>query len=193
MNTLDPIAWSILLTLVGCAILTMEVFIPSGGILGVISAAAFIGAILIAFQRSPAAGISFVATTVVAVPLVLVLAFKYWPKTPMGRAFLGDLPTAEDVLTDDPRRALLGRVGTARSKMLPSGAVEIEGQMIDAMTQGQAIEPGQNVVVIEVRGNRVIVRPAKENERPGRAVDARDVLSRPIEELGIESLEDPLA
>ena len=77
--------------------------------------------------------------------------------------------------------------------MLPSGAVEIDGQMIDAITHGQAIEPGQYVVVIEVRANRVVVRPAKENERPGRSVSPEDVLKRPIEELGIESLDDPLA
>jgi len=77
--------------------------------------------------------------------------------------------------------------------MLPSGAVEIDGQMVDAMSQGQAIEPGQYVVVTEVRANRVVVRLAKETERPGSRAAAEDLLSRPIEELGIESLDDPLA
>ena len=193
MNALDPLAWSILLMLAGCVVLVLEVFIPSGGILAVLSAAAFVGAILIAFQRGPVTGFTFVMTTVVAVPLVLALAFHYWPKTRIGKAFLGELPTAAEVLPDDPHRALLGRVGVARSKMLPSGAIEIDGQMVDAMSQGQAIEPGQHVVVIEVRANRVVVRAAKENERPGRKISTEDMLSRPIEELGIESLEDPLA
>lgn len=193
MNALDPLAWSILLMLAGCVVLVLEVFIPSGGILAVLSAAAFVGAILIAFQRGPVTGFTFVMTTVVAVPLVLALAFHYWPKTRIGKAFLGELPTAAEVLPDDPHRALLGRVGVARSKMLPSGAIEIDGQMVDAMSQGQAIEPGQHVVVIEVRANRVVVRAAKENERPGRKFSTEDMLSRPIEELGIESLEDPLA
>jgi hypothetical protein len=77
--------------------------------------------------------------------------------------------------------------------MLPSGAVEIDGQMIDAMSQGQAIDPGQYVVVIEVRANRVVVRPAKGDERPGHSVSPGDMLNRSIEELGIESLDDPLA
>jgi hypothetical protein len=65
--------------------------------------------------------------------------------------------------------------------------------MVDAISQGVAIEPGQYVVVTEVRANRVVVRPAKENERPGKPTNPADVLSRSIEELGIESLEDPLA
>ena len=193
MNALDPLVWSILLMLVGCVVLVLEVFIPSGGLLAVISAAAFVGSIVIAFQRGPVTGFTFVMSTVVAVPLVLALAFHYWPKTKIGKAFLGELPRDEDVLPDDPHRVLMGRVGVARSKMLPSGAVEIDGQMIDALSQGQAIEPGQYVVVTEVRANRVVVRPAKENERPGRPTNPADMLSRSIEELGIESLEDPLA
>ncbi len=192
MNALDPLAWSILLMLVGCVVLVLEVFIPSSGILSVMSAAAFLGSIIIAFQRGPVTGFSFVMSAAVLVPAVLVLAFHYWPKTRIGRAFLGNLPTDEDVLPDDPHRALVGRVGVTRSKMLPSGAVEIDGQLIDAITQGQSIEPGQYVVVSEVRGNRVVVRPARENERPGRPISPADLLNRPIEELGIESLEDPL-
>ncbi|HEY2759170.1 MAG TPA: NfeD family protein, partial [Pirellulales bacterium] len=119
----------------------------------------------------------------------------YWPKTPMGKAFLGEPLTADKVLPKNSRRALLGRVGVARSKMLPSGAVEIDGQMVDAVTQGQAIEPGTYIVVTEVRANRVVVRPADKDQRPGNqsAKDITDMLSRPIDELGIESLEDPLA
>ena len=193
MNALDPLVWSILLMLVGCVVLVLEVFIPSGGLLSVLSAAAFIGSIIIAFERGPMTGFSFLMTTVVAVPVVLVLAFHFWPKTRIGKAFLGELPTEADVLPDDPRRELLGRVGVTRSKMLPSGAVEIEGHMVDAITRGKAIEPGQYVVVTEVRANRVVVRPAKHDERPGKPVSNADPLSRPIEELGLESFDDPLA
>lgn len=192
MNILDPIAWSILLLLAGCVLVVLEVFIPSGGIISILSAVAFIASILIAFNQSPTAGLAFTASTVIAVPIVLALAFHYWPKTPMGKAFLGELPREEEVVPEEPRRSLVGRVGVARSKMLPSGAVEIDGQMIDAVTQGQAIEPGAYVTVVEVRANRVIVRPASKDQRPSHQ-NPNDLLSKPIEELGIESLDDPLA
>jgi membrane-bound serine protease (ClpP class) len=109
----------------------------------------------------------------------------------MGKAFLGELPDEDQVAPEDPRRALIGRVGVARSKMLPSGAVEIDGRLVDAISQGMAIDPEQYVVVMEVRGNRVVVRPANDDEHPDRR-RADDLLSRPIEELGIESLDDPL-
>jgi membrane-bound ClpP family serine protease len=196
MDLIPDIAWAILLLLVGCALVVLEVFIPSGGIIGILSAIAFIGSIVLAFQTSPTTGptvgLIFAAFTVFAVPALIALAFKYWPKTPMGKAFLGELPTDEEILPHDPRRELLGRVGVTRSKMLPSGTVEIDGQMVDAVSQGQAIEPGAYVVVIEVRANRVVVRPAGKDQRPSNQ-NPNDMLSRPIDELGIDALDDPLA
>ena len=196
MDVIPDIAWAILLLLVGCALVVLEVFIPSGGIIAILSAVALIAALVMAFQESattgPMVGFFFAAVTLFAVPSLVALAFKYWPKTPMGKAFLGELPTEADVLPEDSRRALIGRVGVARTKMLPSGAVEIDGQMIDAVTQGQAIEPGTYVVIAEVRANRVVVRPAGKDQRPGHQ-NPSDLLSRPIEELGIEPLDDPLA
>ena len=196
MDTIPEIVWAILLMIVGCVLVVLEVFIPSGGIISVLAAVSFIAAIFMAFQDGPTTGpgigLIFSATTVLVVPTLIALAFKLWPKTPMGRAFLGDLPTDAEVLPDDPRRALIGRVGIARSKMLPSGAVEVDGQMIDAVTQGQAIEPGAYVVVTEVRANRVVVRPAGKDQRPSHQ-NPDDVLTRPIDEFGIDSLGDPLA
>jgi membrane-bound serine protease (ClpP class) len=196
MDLIPNIAWAILLLLVGCALVVMEVFVPSGGIIAILAAVALVGSMVIAFQESsttgPQVGLAFAAVAVLAVPTLVALAFKVWPKTRMGKQFLGELPKESDVVPDDPRRALIGRVGIARTKMLPSGAVEIDGQVIDAVTQGQAIEPGTYVVVSEVRANRVVVRPAASDQRP-RHENSGDLLSRPIEELGIESLEDPLS
>jgi membrane-bound serine protease (ClpP class) len=196
---IPDIAWAVLLLVVGCVFIGLEVFIPSGGLISVLAAVSIIASIVIAFWESPTTGpvtgLIFSAVTVVAVPVVIATAFKYWPRTRMGKAFLGELQTEKDLLTEDPRRELIGRVGVARSKMLPSGAVEIDGQMIDAVSQGQAIEPGTYVVVAEVRANRVVVRPAGKDQRPGNqsASEIKDILSRPIEELGIDALDDPLA
>jgi membrane-bound serine protease (ClpP class) len=196
---IPDIAWAILLLLIGCALVGLEVFIPSGGIITVLAAVAFIASIIIASWESPTTGpmtgLIFAAVTVFVVPVIVAVAFKYWPKTRMGKAFLGELQKGDELLPEDPRRTLLGRVGVARSKMLPSGAVEVDGQMIDAISQGQAIEPGTYVVVTEVRANRVVVRPAAKDQRPSNqsSRDINDILSKPIDELGIESLEDPLS
>lgn len=196
MDSLPDIAWAILLMVVGCVLVVLEVFIPSGGIISILAAVSFIASIFVAFQpgptTGPAIGLIFTATTVLAVPALIAVAFKYWPRTPMGKAFLGELPREADILPQDARRELVGRVGIARSKMLPSGTVEINGQMIDAVTQGRAIEPGTYVVVSEVRANRVVVRPAGKDQRPTHQ-NPNDVLSRPIDEFGLDALDDPRA
>ncbi len=126
--------------------------------------------------------------------MALVTAFRYWPKTPMGRRLLLDVPTAEEVLPDSPQRQrlrqLVGKRGVAKSVMMPSGAVQVDGQTIDALSEGISIEPGQAIQVIEVRGGRVLVRPLEAGEEP---FEKDDVLSRPIESIGLDSLDDPLA
>jgi membrane-bound serine protease (ClpP class) len=190
MNILDPISWALVLLVLGCGFLVLEVFIPSGGLLSFFAFLSIVGSMIMAFRRDTTTGLSFMAVAVVAVPVAVALAFKLWPKTPMGKSFLGDLPTEEEIKLEDPRRNLVGRVGVAKSLMLPSGAVLIDGQLVDAVSQGIAIDPGDPVVVVEVRANRVMVRPAQPHEVQQAAIMPDDVLSRPIEEFGIESLDD---
>ena len=64
-------------------------------------------------------------------PAVLAIAFRYWPQTPMGKRVLLEVPTEEEVLPDTPQlralRKLVGKVGVAKSMMLPSGAISVEG------------------------------------------------------------------
>ncbi|OHB79976.1 MAG: hypothetical protein A2W31_06280 [Planctomycetes bacterium RBG_16_64_10] len=197
MNAFEPLIWSALLTLLGCALIVLEVFIPSGGILGFLAAAAVLSAIVLAFyHHGPVAGFAFVALGIVALPVALAVAFKYLPRTPMGRNFLLAAPTADEVLpTDDRHRSLkqlVGKTGVVRSPMLPSGAIAIDGRTIDAVSQGMAIEAGTPIEVIEVKGNRVVVRPVEAGAAPTpRRQD--DVLSQPLDTLGLGSLDEPLA
>ena len=75
-----------------------------------------------------------------------------------------DVPSGDEVLPDSPQRRtlrqLVGKQGVAKTVMLPSGTVIVDGHSIDALSEGMPIEAGQRIRVIEVRGNRVVVRPA---------------------------------
>jgi len=193
MDLLDPLTWAILLMLIGCGLIVMEVFIPSGGLLGFLASLAIVGSVVMAFRRDSTTGLSFVVLTLLAIPAVVVLAFKIWPSTPMGKAFLGEVLSEEELSPDEPRRELVGRLGIAKSMMLPAGAVWIDGHMIDAITRGTPIEKGEAVVVVEVKGNRVVVRLAQPEEAARANVDVQDLLDQPIDELGLDSLDDPLS
>jgi membrane-bound serine protease (ClpP class) len=192
MTGLDPFTWAIALLLLGCALVVLEVFVPSGGILGMLAGLAILGSIVFAFRRDTTSGLVFVLVSMVAVPVLVTLAFRIWPHTPMGKAFLGELPSEEELKPVDPRRELVGRLGVAKSKMLPSGSVLIDGHWIDAVTQGDAIEPEEPIVVVEVRANRVVVRKADPDEADRGSPELRDVLSKPIDELGFDDFDEPL-
>lgn len=191
MTLLDPLGWAIVFLLCGCALVVLEVFLPSGGVISFF-AAIFLGAsIWMAFRRDMSTGLGFIIVALVAVPALIGVALKYLPHTPMGKAFLGELPGEDESKPVDPRRQLVGKIGVAQSKMLPSGAVMIDRKLYDAVAQGQAIEKDQPIVVIEVRGNRVMVR-AVDDPKAGEALaTSEDLLSKPIEEFGLESIDEP--
>jgi membrane-bound ClpP family serine protease len=192
---MDPILWAAILFLLGLVLVCAEVFIPSGGLLGFMSIASLVAGIVVAFyHRGAEVGLIFLILTALAVPAALSVAFRYWPQTPMGRRLLLQAPRADEVLPDSPQRQrlrqLIGKFGVAKSVMMPSGAVLVDGEVIDALSEGQFIEAGQPIEIIQVQGTRVVVRPADVNES---SVPSSDVLSQPIESLGIEGLEDPLS
>ncbi len=193
---MEPLIWAGVLLLLGLTLVMLEVFVPTGGLLGFLSLTAILSGIGLAFYHGGLTyGFGFLIATAVALPTVLGLAFRWLPTTAIGRRLLPAVPTSKDVLPDSEERralrALVGRIGRAKSTMLPSGAVIVDGRTIDAVSEGMPIEPGQPVRVIEVRGHRVVVRPVEDGEEAQPRSD--DVLSQPIDTLGIDPFHDPLA
>ena len=105
----------------------------------------------------------------------IVLAFKYLPRTAMGRRLLLFAPKSEDVLPDAPEKerlkGLIGRTGRAKTKMLLSGVVLIDGRAVDAVSESMPVEVGQTVQVVQVRGHRVVVRPLDKEPAAAPPVD----------------------
>ncbi len=191
MNALDGLSIAILLAAIGSLLVMAEVFFPSGGVLGFLSAAAFIGATYSAYTYGGLiTGLGFAAAEVLLVPLLVYATFLYLPKTPLGKVLIGRAPTESEVRVNDGRQSLVGQVGIARTMMLPAGSIEIDGQILDAVSQGQAIEPGEYIKIIEASGNRIVVRKAPQDERPTLSdKGGDDLLARPAEELGLESFD----
>jgi len=191
---MEPWVWAVLLLAVGLSLAVLEVFLPSAGLIAFLSGCAIVASIVMAFRQGALAGLSVLAGALIAVPGVGVAALYYWPKTSMGKRMLLKVPESSEVLPDNPKqrylKGLIGRTGHAKSKMLPSGAVTIDGHMIDAVSEGMPIEVGQRVRVIEVRGNRVIVRLADDEVV---STDQADPLARPIDTVSPDPFGEPPA
>lgn len=192
---MEPIFWSILLLLAGLLLIGLEVFVPSAGIISCLAALAVTASIVVAFLQSASHGVVMLAVTSVLLPLVIAAAIRWWPHTPIGRLVLIPRPeNPDDVLPDSEEyrglKALIGRYGVARSTMLPSGVVRIEHRTYDAISEGVPVDVGQRVKVVDVRTNRIVVRPLAAGELVPEEPAADDVLNRPLDALG---LDDPLS
>jgi membrane-bound serine protease (ClpP class) len=173
---MDPWVWAVVLLFVALLLVVFELFVPvpTAGLAAFLAVAAIVAACWLGFSQGSATGVAVLAAAVFGIPAVVMLGFKYWPYTSLGKQMLLHVPTSDEVLPEnDPRKTLaglVGRVGRAKSKMLPSGIIAVDGSVLDAISEGLPIEVGQRVRVIEVRGNRVVVRglpdePARDPEK----------------------------
>jgi membrane-bound ClpP family serine protease len=196
---MESLVWPVTLLLVGIGLVCLEIFVPSAGLLGVLAAVAVVSSIVLAFMHSMTAGTLFLLGATIAVPVVVALAIKSWPHTPIGKMILIKRPEHEDEVLPDTeeyhrRDRLVGKRGVAKTELLPSGDVVIEGRVYDAVSNGVVISAGQAVLVIDVNTQRLVVRPLSEAEVSHQSErTSPDILSTPIDALGIEPFDDPLA
>jgi membrane-bound serine protease (ClpP class) len=54
--------------------------------------------------------------------------------------------------------ALLGAVGVAETPLRPAGMVKFGDEFVDVLAEGDYIVPGTSVQVIQVEGNRIVVK-----------------------------------
>jgi membrane-bound ClpP family serine protease len=196
---MQPMIWPILLLLLGVLFIVVELFVPSGGVLSFLAAGSVVAAVVVGFNNGLTYGAITLTVTMILVPTFILITIHYWPRTPIGRLIFLRRAEEDDVLPNDEeilrRKALVGKFGTAKSKMLPSGAVTIDGRVYDAVSRGHAIEAGETIRVVRVEGNRIVVAPADPQQaaRAAQANSADDVLAQPIDSLGLESFDEPLA
>ncbi|MGE3173579.1 MAG: NfeD family protein [Planctomycetota bacterium] len=164
----------LLLALVGLLLLVGEVFFVSFGVLTLLSGAALFGSVFLAFQDGNGFGMTMLVAEAVLAPLVLWGAFRILPRTPFGRALMLEGPRHEEVAggaMDPALRDLPGKHGVTVSRLRPAGFARIDGRKVDVVTRGELLEQGSPIRVIEVVGNRVVV---KLDEQPGAAAASNE-------------------
>ncbi len=168
-------AVEILVFLIGVALVAIEIFLIPGfgmvGILGIlcIMVSIYLGSVKFTiprsaweFQRFNVWAWQFSAAMGGAVVVAAALA-RFLPRTPLLKRII--LTASESVsegytASTVARAGLLGATGVAVTKLRPAGKAEIGGKVRDVMTQGELVDAGEKVEVIDVRGNRIMVRPS---------------------------------
>jgi len=159
----SDLLWAYLLIALGLVLLVAELFLPTGGVLFVLSVAAMVVGLGMTYYADQAAFLATLIVVVVGAPVLFGLAFYYLPKTPMGRRFFLHGTQEDDTLANLPvnleLEQLRGRYGRTISALRPAGITDFDGRRVDTITEGMMIEPGQWVRCIDVQAGKVIVRP----------------------------------
>jgi len=153
--------------LLGAALLLLvvEVFIPSGGVIGILSVISAIAGVVMFWRVSWVWGATSLTLVLILAPICFNFALRMMPYTPVGRhLFLTD--SAEDAARQAERleeerqaeAALVGALGVATTDLRPAGVADIEGTRVDVLAVGGPIDVGERVRVVEVQGNQVRVR-----------------------------------
>ncbi len=146
------------LFIIGLLLLAVEAFlIPGFGVSGVGGLVAVFMSITMSFAEAGQGARSILLAFVLTI-IGTFLAFKYLPRTrTWGRLILSHKQSGDYVAAND-RKNLKERVGKSITVLRPSGVIDIDGERIDAVTEGSFIQKGVEVVVIRVEGSRIVVR-----------------------------------
>lgn len=156
--------WTIisLLFVAGFLILTIEIFVPSHGILSVVGVGFLVTAIVQTFRvGGQQAGAIAVLGSLVTLPTFVVFALKIWPRTLIGRRIAPPNPTVEPgegTIPIQELNALIGREGMALTPLRPVGTCTFGDRRITCMAQVGMINQGTRVVAVGISlGNLAVV------------------------------------
>jgi len=134
------------------AILVLEVFVPSGGVLAVMGGVGLLISIYYGFEINLLLGVGQVLASIIAVPLMFYYGLKKITlnkKLDNNDGFHSDKSGMEH---------LINKQGVTLTSLRPSGAIIIDGKRFDVVTEGEMIDKDTPVRVAKIEGVRIVVR-----------------------------------
>ena len=155
LQVLPISAAGLLLMLLAFAFFAAEAFVPSHGALTVAGAVCFVlGAMLLFDPAGETYEVSLPAVLAIAGTLAAVMALVAFKIVQVRRA---------PVVTGDSE--MLGQIGVVRQRLAPTGLVFVHGELWQARSSGEPIEPGTPVRIERIDDELVLeVGPAEEPE-----------------------------
>lgn len=150
---------SAVLFIVGIGLLVLEVFVPSFGILTLLGGAALIGGIATAAYDKSDAVLTLLAALAAGAVITGITAYAFRKRGIWNKFVLRDALTKEEGYVPAVERTdLVGKSGTAITPLRPAGTIEIDGERVDAVTDGSFIVSGAAITVTKVEGVRIVVK-----------------------------------
>lgn len=157
--------WGLGLLAAAMLLVVIEVFVPSGGLIAILSTGCAIAGVVCLFKVSTTWGAIGVAAVLVMGPLTFAFALKVWPSTPMGRKMMGEKPPEQleaerlaELKEREQLAALVGMEGVVLVDLRPIGTIEVNGKRYEALSERSIIRAGSRVKITMVEPNQIKVR-----------------------------------
>jgi membrane-bound serine protease (ClpP class) len=147
--------WIVLLFALGLSLIVAEIFLV-GVVLGLIGLTCMLVSIYFGFEKSAGLGWTLVVIAAASVP---VLAFV-WVKV-INRVLAMKFTQTGYTSAQMQYKDLVGQEGVALTALRPAGMARFGEKKVDVVSEGEVVERDSRVRVIEVRGNRVVVRAVR--------------------------------
>ena len=159
---------AIALLILGFGFVLAEVFFPSLGVLSLIAGGCIIGGVVVGFDYSTALGAGILLVGLFGVPVAIFVAFRYFPRTPLGKAMINqgtEWSKEEREAVEHAAARFVGEVGRAHCLLRPTGIAMFNGERLDVVTRGEHIEPGSPVRAVRFVANRLVVERIATGEK----------------------------
>ena len=160
VDLLSNVSWiSLILFIVGIGLLVVEMFEPGFGFFGIFGVVSLIGCIFVT-ASTITEGIVLTAFFFVIVLIMLGIFLFLVSKGKLpGRLVLKDAESRADGYSGTrDLNEFLGKTGVVSTICRPVGNVDFDGVKLEVVSLGEFINKGTTVEVIEVEGNRVVVK-----------------------------------
>ncbi|MGM0828405.1 MAG: NfeD family protein [Bacillota bacterium] len=150
---------TIILFIIGMALIVAEFFLP-GGIAGGLGIGAILASIMLAGGDVVQMGISLLIALLIAVATMIIFVKVFGKKMKFfNKIILKDSTSTESgYVSNINRLELIGKEGVTKTPLRPSGTVIVDDERIDAVTEGGFIKAGERVKIVKVEGSRIVVR-----------------------------------
>jgi len=165
----------IIMFFIGIVLIAVEIlFIPGFGIAGIPGIILILIGAILSFQdftipRTPydvdmfVKNIFAVMCSIIGSGITIFLLFRFMPGIPFfNRLVLTSSETSQSGFVISPQPAgnssAVGMKGKALTVLHPTGKIEVDNNTLDVVTDGEYIEKGKIVEIIEISGNRIVVK-----------------------------------
>jgi len=172
-------AWEALLFIGGIGLLALEVFvIPGFGIIGILGLMLMAASLLMMFQgfyvpstdwqwKVFEENVIILGLTGLGASVGALILGRFLPRVPvLGRLVLETANrqplTTQEAPAPEVIASLIGQRGECLTTLRPSGKMRLGKQTYSVMTEGDYVEQGAEVEVVQIEGNRIIVRKIPE-------------------------------